>query len=212
MANEISHINYSIVIPVYNGETLLNLLIENILMLKKSNNEIIFVDDCSSDNTNNILRKYEEIILITHDKNYGFGKSVISGIEMSKGKKIIIFSIDSLITDKDIPFLLSKAHQYDLVIGARLYKKDIIGTFNEPYYYRLLNSIKSLTLYFTKNIKIIDPFSDIFVVDYKIFNEFEFKTLGYTFTYELINNHIKNGYTVVEVPIQIGITRGQTIE
>ena len=47
------NIKISIIIPCYNEEKTLNQIIEKILKFKTYDKEIIIVDDCSSDNTQN---------------------------------------------------------------------------------------------------------------------------------------------------------------
>ena len=48
----------SIVIPIKNRGNLLPNLIKNLLNLHYTHFEIIIVDDCSTDNTKDILKKY----------------------------------------------------------------------------------------------------------------------------------------------------------
>ena len=49
----------SIIIPCYNVEKYLDSCLESILNQTFKNYEIIFVDDCSTDNTYNIIKEYE---------------------------------------------------------------------------------------------------------------------------------------------------------
>ena len=48
----------SIVLPVYNGETYLSQSIESVLAQTYTNWELIIVDDCSTDHTSTISKKY----------------------------------------------------------------------------------------------------------------------------------------------------------
>ena len=51
------NIKISIIIPCYNEEKTLNQIIEKVLKFKTYDKEIIIVDDCSSDNTQNIINE-----------------------------------------------------------------------------------------------------------------------------------------------------------
>ena len=66
------NIKISIIIPCYNEEKTLNQIIEKVLKFKTYDKEIIIVDDCSSDNTQNIInelkKNHSEIQSIRHEK------------------------------------------------------------------------------------------------------------------------------------------------
>ena len=51
----------SIILPVYNGEKYLALAIESILQQTYSNFELIIIDDCSTDKSNQIAKSYMKI-------------------------------------------------------------------------------------------------------------------------------------------------------
>jgi len=84
----------SIIIPCYNEEKTLNEIVNKVLCFKSFDKELIIVDDCSSDNTefiiNDLVSKYDEIKSIRHDKNYGKGEGIKSGIKISTGDIILI--------------------------------------------------------------------------------------------------------------------------
>ena len=58
------NIKISIIIPCYNEEKTLNQIIEKVLKFKTYDKEIIIVDDCSSDNTQNIINELIKNYLI----------------------------------------------------------------------------------------------------------------------------------------------------
>ena len=80
--------NISIIIPNYNGESLLkeNIpILLNALRNLKNRYEIIVVDDCSIDNSVKLLKeKFPLIKVIKTDKNSGFGSSCNLGVKESK--------------------------------------------------------------------------------------------------------------------------------
>lgn len=87
----------SVIIPCYNVENYLEKCIESILNQTYKNLEIILVDDCSTDNTWNIIKeyskKYSNITSIKNKENSGAGFSRNQAI--SKAKNDIISFIDS---------------------------------------------------------------------------------------------------------------------
>ena len=70
------------------------------------NLEIIIIDDCSSDNSTEIIKNYQKednrIIIIEHKTNKGIIKSRSDGIKIAKGKYITILDGDDTLIHKDI--------------------------------------------------------------------------------------------------------------
>ena len=115
----------SIIIPCYNEEKTLNEIVNKVLCFKSFDKELIIVDDCSNDNTpviiNDLARKYDEIKSIRHDKNYGKGEGIKSGIKISTGDIILFQDADLEYNPEDYdnllkPFLNANA---DVVYGSR---------------------------------------------------------------------------------------------
>lgn len=89
----------SIIIPNYNHARFLNRRIESILMQSYSNFEIIILDDCSSDNSIEIINQYKEHPKVSHilinDTNSGSTfKQWEKGFELAKGDLIWIAESD----------------------------------------------------------------------------------------------------------------------
>ena len=93
----------SIIIPVYNSESILKNLIERIKKSLKENcpelvYEIIFINDCSSDQSWKIIKesseKYSFIKGINLTKNFGQHNATMAGLNECAGKKIIIMDDD----------------------------------------------------------------------------------------------------------------------
>ena len=71
--------NVSIIIPCYNEEKTIKEIVSTVKKYLTENDEIIVIDDCSSDNTLSILKNdLKKIIdrLIVNEKNYGKGYSI----------------------------------------------------------------------------------------------------------------------------------------
>ena len=68
--------NFYIVIPAYNEHAMIEVLIDDVL---EHTNNIIVVDDGSSDNTVELVKK-KTVQLICHEKNRGKGAALMTGI------------------------------------------------------------------------------------------------------------------------------------
>lgn len=88
-----SYIKVSCVIPAYNEAK----NISGVLSVVHNHplvNEIIVVDDCSKDETKEVVKKFENIKLIIHEKNKGKSHSVVDGIKESGGEFIFLLDAD----------------------------------------------------------------------------------------------------------------------
>ncbi|PIE34634.1 glycosyltransferase [candidate division KSB3 bacterium] len=122
----------SVVIPVYNEETNVRLLIpelkDTLDRLDKSY-EIIFVDDGSSDRTEDVIAEFAktapEIRLITLRRNFGQTAAMSAGFDAAVGDVIIPMDGDLQNDPADIPRLLEKIDEgYDVVSGWRKDRQD----------------------------------------------------------------------------------------
>jgi len=91
-------ISVSIIIPNWNGADLLKAYLPSVLNAKKNyqgNTEIIVVDDASTDQSVNVLKKeFLNIKTIVHKQNQGFGKACWSGALAAKHSTLIFLNSD----------------------------------------------------------------------------------------------------------------------
>ena len=94
--NPVSQI-LSVVVPVYNEEENVPLLVSRIEGALQGNNyEIILVDDGSTDQTRNEIKKLKnsKVVLVELNKNYGQSLALAAGIDYAKGDYIITMDGD----------------------------------------------------------------------------------------------------------------------
>jgi GT2 family glycosyltransferase len=88
----------SIVIPNWNGTDLMRSYLPSVVAAKKNyagRVEIIVVDDASTDQSVNLLRKeFSEAKLIIHEKNCGFGRACWSGALAAQHPVLIFLNTD----------------------------------------------------------------------------------------------------------------------
>ena len=91
----------SVVIPVYNTGIYLDHCLESVVNQSLKDIEIICVDDCSSDDSVQILEEYEKrddrFVIIKHDTNCGLLRARGDGVKASSGKYIIFLDSDDSI-------------------------------------------------------------------------------------------------------------------
>ena len=113
--------NYSLIIPVYNEQKALPLLLESLNEINQEI-EIIFIDDGSTDKTNEILKKNIDRFKIIENKiNLGKGASLQKGILAAHRKNIFFIDGDLEIDTKSIPNLIKffESSNCDALLGIR---------------------------------------------------------------------------------------------
>ena len=127
----------SIIIPVFNEERTLSRLVSAVksveLPLEK---EIILVDDCSSDNSREILyhisksvegRPPHEVRVLVLEKNQGKGAAVKRGFEEATGDIVLIQDADLEYDPQEYPTLIKPILEgrADVVYGSRFLKSEL---------------------------------------------------------------------------------------
>ena len=120
----------SIIIPIYNEATNLEILAKKIsLSLKSYNYEVIFINDGSVDESlnilNNIVKNNNNFLCVNFKRNYGQTAALQAGFDYATGKVIVAMDGDLQNDPEDIPKLLKKINEgYDVVSGWRKNRQD----------------------------------------------------------------------------------------
>ncbi len=114
----------SIIVSVYNKEQFLEKCIESLIDLKmdKNNIEAIFVDDCSTDESVNIIKHYEKdydfIKLIQLPENTGSPSEPRNiGMREAQGKYITLLDADDWLDKEGFPQVIEKVNKDDADLG-----------------------------------------------------------------------------------------------
>lgn len=108
----------SVIMPTYNRGYIISLAIDSILNQTYRNIELIIIDDCSNDNTEEIISKYHDKRLkyIKLDKKNGANYARNIGLEKAKGKYISFQDSD----DYSMPYRIEKEYNTLLKENADL--------------------------------------------------------------------------------------------
>lgn len=192
----------TVIIPVYNEEETLREIISRV---KKTElvNEILVVDDGSTDNTKTILKEYDQdpiVRVITSERNEGKGAAVRKGILNAKSEYAIIQDADLEYNPNSYPALMKPIEEgiADVVYGSRF-----LGAARRPILF--WNMVANKILTFATNILYNNILSDM-ETGYKLFKvsmvrEIPLHAHGFDFEPEFTAKILKRKFRIYEVPI-----------
>ncbi len=127
-----SNVALSIVVPIYNEEESLPFLVSQLLEVLQPMGEpfeLVLVNDGSSDNSAEVIRKLSieipELVGVLLRKNYGQTAAMAAGFDISSGEIVVTLDGDLQNDPADIPLLVNKIRDgFDLVSGWRYRRQD----------------------------------------------------------------------------------------
>ena len=189
----------SCVIPAYNEAANINKVIEKVIPLV---DEVIVVDDCSSDNTYELVNLTTAIAL-RHPINRGQGAALQTGDEYAllHGADIIVhFDADDQFKAEEIKLLVVPIvnKQADAVFGSRF-----LGSANFPYTKRVI--IMPLARFINRlfGIKMSDPQSGFRALNKETLSQIKIENRGMAHCSEILYKTFKTKARIVEVPITV---------
>lgn len=124
-------IEISVVVPVYNEEENLPILVLKLLEVLKGlrkTYEVIFVDDGSLDGSRKVLRemaaRLASIRILRFKANRGLSAALIAGMREARGDILVTLDSDLQNDPADIPKLLQELDHYDMATGWRQKRDD----------------------------------------------------------------------------------------
>lgn len=115
----------SIIIPVYNVAPYVENCLKSVARQKYKNLEIIFVDDCGSDNSMEIIRSFcssytGNFVLLKHERNRGLSAARNTGVRAATGDYLFFLDSDDELSDNAMLVFVEYLNKYgdaDFLIG-----------------------------------------------------------------------------------------------
>ncbi|MFX1502703.1 MAG: glycosyltransferase, partial [Promethearchaeota archaeon] len=190
----------SIVVPIKNRSSLLINLIKNLSNLDYPNYEIIIVDDCSNDNTKEIL-KNSSVKSIILEESVGSAQARNMGIKEAKNDIIALTDSDCFVSKKWLRDLVPYLKKYDAVGGKVKFYDNLENRFN-PF-----NAKKEIVLTKNSSINFLNTSNMIFKKEiWKSSGGFSnFRIEDLEFSWRLM----KKGYKLIYSPKGLVIHHGK---
>jgi glycosyltransferase involved in cell wall biosynthesis len=192
----------SILVPVYNEEKTLPLLLD-LLVALPVDKEIITIDDGSSDASPMILKQYADagkIISLSHPLNRGKGASIITGVAAASGEYSVVQDADLEYDPNDLLEMLKVARRQkaDVVFGSRIHNPQA-GISYRRYYYggKLLTFLANLLF----RVHISDESTCYKMVRTDLLKSLNLKCQRFEFCPELVAKLGRRKVPIIEIPI-----------
>jgi len=194
----------SVVIPAYNEEHTLSQIVDRVAKVPQLL-ELVIVDDCSSDNTPEVLRnlcaKYPFIRTVRHAKNRGKTEALKTGFRLTEGEIVIVQDADLEYDPSEIPEVIApiEAGHADVVFGSRfLVRKAARAVY---FYHYLANKFLTFCSNLATNINLTDVETCYKAFRGEIIRDMKICSSGFGFEIEVTAKMAKLRCAIYETPI-----------
>jgi dolichol-phosphate mannosyltransferase len=195
----------SIVIPAYNEERFIATLLADVARVPLDalgiDKEIVVIDDCSTDRTNEIVRGVGGVRLHRLTHNSGKGAAVRAGIELATGDYLIIQDADLEYDPADyVPMMRAVLEgRADVVYGSRY-----LGRGRHPgqsLMAYLGGRSLSVVGWLTTGRYLTDTVTALKLFPRPLLPELSLETTGFETDHEITAKVLARGLRIVEVPV-----------
>jgi dolichol-phosphate mannosyltransferase len=189
-------------LPVFNEVKHVEAVLREVLHYS---DEVLVVDDGSTDGTSELLDAREDIHLITHPRNRGYGVALRSAFDFAiRGGYDVLVTIDcdGQHEPQRIPQFIEACRSADIVSGSR-YLRRFAGDTPPPEDRRRINRVLTRELNRRLGLGISDAFCGFKAYRVPALAKLELAETGYAMPLELWVRAAELGLKIVEVPVPL---------
>lgn len=198
-------ISVSVIVPVYNEERTIVLLLERVkaVSIPGATLEVIVIDDGSTDATREILDNRPELYakFIKHAQNCGKGGAVKTGLDAATGDFILFQDADLEYDPAEYSKLLKPVIEFDadLVMGSRFMAPEYTRV--HYYWHKLGNRLITFIFNVLNNTTFTDIYTCYLLYRRTLVSASELRSEGWEQQAEILSLASKRGKNLYEVPI-----------
>jgi dolichol-phosphate mannosyltransferase len=188
-------------LPVYNEARHVTAVLDEVV---KSADSVLVVDDGSTDGTHDLLVARRDVIVVSHDKNRGYGAALKTAFEYAIANKfdvLVTIDCDGQHEPQLIRTLAAACREADIVSGSRYLQVD--GAAVPPVDRRRINLQITEEINCCLGLQLTDAFCGFKAYRVDALRKLHLTETGYAMPLELWVQAAFHGLRVVELPVPL---------
>ena len=194
----------SIVVPAWQEEDGLPVVLAKVLKVIDDSYEVIVVDDGSDDDTVKVASQFP-VTVLKHAVNKGKGEALKTGIAQASGENIIWIDADDSYPAELIPRMVEELESYDMVVCSRRY-----GRQNIPRVNRVGNFIFRQMIKRIYGFKPFDPCTGLYGAKKRHLEQMKLSSHRFAIEPEISMKGSRMKLEMLEIPIEYQVRIGDT--
>jgi hypothetical protein len=186
----------SVIIPAYNEEQGLPIVLGKLFPLIDETYEVIVVDDGSTDGTRDVAAAFP-CRVVRHASNWGKAQAMKTGMKAARGEHLIFVDADDTYPIELIPQMASELDEADMVVASRAAGKEQIPAFN-----RLGNAVFRGAIRHLYGFKAHDPLTGFYGIRKTHLDKMRLDSDGFCIESEIAIKAARMGLRVLDMPIE----------
>lgn len=193
----------SVIIPAYNEEEGLPVVLTKVCEVTDGSFEILVVDDGSWDRTQEVAKQFP-CRIIAHTHNQGKGEAIKTGIKHARGANVIFIDADDTYPAAVVPEIAGALETFDMVVASRVAGKDNIPAFN-----RIGNAVFRNSIRHFYGFKAYDPLTGLYGIRKAHLERMRLESGDFGIEAEIATKAATMGLETLDIPIEYGTRIGQ---
>ncbi len=189
-------------LPVFNEAQHVHGVLQHVLQFS---DHVLVVDDGSTDGTRELLQQRDDIQVVTHPVNRGYGAALMSAFEYAVSGKfdvLVTIDCDGQHEPQRIPAFVEACQNVDLVSGSR-YLTDFEGDDQPPAQRRLINRQVTHLLNERLGLHLTDAFCGFKAYRVSSLPQLSLRETGYAMPLELWVQAVRARWRIEEYPVPL---------
>lgn len=207
--------NISVIVPVYNEEERLKIVLEALLKSwpkKYSLQEVIFVDDGSTDKTRKILAAKHNTLskklnvpveVLGYNENRGKGYAVKIGLAAAEGEWALLIDVDMSTPFSELAKFETASKKSDVVVGTRKNGHSTVVV-AQPLYRQVLGKAFTYLTQFILGVKVSDFTCGFKLIKKDVYQDIadKMRIARWGYDAEILYLASKDNYQIAEIPVK----------